>query len=221
MIGGYNMSLVIAVATDTFLLFGADTRGQISQITSETQNKLIKLNKNIIFGCTGGILDNFKFFDGFCYYSSKYGLLKSEISFDNLSYNEFIDIMTERFSSFYNEHLDKNNPITYDIGCIIGGHNGEKFELTVFSIGSKYNQDGIYKFHKPANFPYRGVAMGFAEHINKLNEGVYVICHQFANPNILQYKNVLKDVFDNGIKIDNTINNNVRFEKIKLKDVIF
>lgn len=38
--------------------------------------------------------------------------------------------------------------------------------------------------------------------------------------NILQFKNLFKDVLQKGIKYDNTINNNADFEAIRLKDVI-
>ena len=37
---------------------------------------------------------------------------------------------------------------------------------------------------------------------------------------ILQYKNIMKTVFDKGVKFDRTINNLCVFEKIKRKDVI-
>ena len=37
---------------------------------------------------------------------------------------------------------------------------------------------------------------------------------------LLQYKNIIKDVIDNGTLIDSTINKKYCFEKIKLKDVM-
>ena len=85
------MSLVQAVITEKFILVGADSRGIHSDgKISETCNKLLKLNKNVIFGCTGGILDNFKLFDGYCYYSDELGLCYSEREF-NITYNEFVE----------------------------------------------------------------------------------------------------------------------------------
>lgn len=36
--------------------------------------------------------------------------------------------------------------------------------------------------------------------------------------NILQLKNLFKDVVDEGIKFDNTINKNITFQKIKRSD---
>lgn len=187
----------------------------------ENCNKLIKLNKEIIFGCTGGILDNFRLFEGFCDYSEQVGLIPSDNSF-NLSYNEFVKVIATRFENMYKEHIDTNNTIRYDIKSLVGGFNGQEFEVTVFNLDSKFDfEDTIVKVHKSENFPYKGVTAGETIHSENLHMGVYKTYREYGeNITILQYKNIMKDVFDQGAKIDKTINNDICFEKIKRKDVI-
>lgn len=217
------MSLVQAVITDNFLLFGADKKGIMDGTKEyyENCNKLIKLNKEIIFGCTGGILDNFKLFEGFCSYSEQVGLIPSDNSFD-LSYNEFVKIISVRFENMYKEHIDSKNTIRYDIKSLIGGFNGEEFEVTLFNLDDKCSfEDNIVKAYKPTNFPYKGVTAGETIHSDNLHIGVYKTYREYGeNITILQYKNIMKDVFEKGMEIDETINNNICFERIKRKDVI-
>ena len=42
----------------------------------------------------------------------------------------------------------------------------------------------------------------------------------YKNPqNLLQFKNLFNDVLDEGVKFDNTINQNINYEKIRRVDV--
>ena len=45
------------------------------------------------------------------------------------------------------------------------------------------------------------------------------IGHETNPQNILQFKNLFKDVIARGIKFDNSINNKITFEKIRRVDV--
>lgn len=58
------MSLVQAVITKKYLLLGADQRAIKKDIIKENCNKIIKINDEIMFGCTGGVIDNSILFEG-------------------------------------------------------------------------------------------------------------------------------------------------------------
>jgi len=215
------MSLVQAVITEKFILVGADNRGiHPDGKISETCNKLLKLNKNVIFGCTGGILDNFKLFDGYCYYSDELGLCNSNKEFD-ITYNDFVDSISNKFNIMLKEQHDKNYAHKYEICSIICGYNGEEFEATTFSLGAKHNYpDGIIKVTKAIDFPYKGINAGETIHMKNLHNLVYKYYIKYGNITILQYKNIMHEVFENGEKFDSTINSNIHFENIKKKDVV-
>ncbi len=217
----YIMSLVQAIISKDFILVGADKRGNYSDGSKlDNCNKIIKLNNGIIFACTGGILDNFKLFDGYCDHSDLLGLINSENEF-NISYNDFVIEIANRFHKMYQKHIDSTNDIQYDIGSIICGHNGKEFEVTVFSLGGKdESQNGIHKATKPVNFPYKGVSIGEPQHLNMLETLVEQTFFKYGELTIRLYKNIMLDVFEQGAKTDSTINNIVCFEKIRRKDVI-
>ncbi len=215
------MSLVQAIITKDFILVGADKRGiHPRRGILNNCNKLIKLNNGIIFGCTGGVFDNFKLFDGYCYYSEELGFVNSEDTFD-ISYNDFVDVLSNRFSVLYQEHINEKTPKHYDIGSIVCGFNGSQFEVTTFNLGGVSGViDGIDKVTKAHDFPYKGISSGKPIHIKLLQELIEQGFIKNGNLTIRQYKNIMLEVFEKGSKIDKTINNVVCFEKIKIKDVI-
>lgn len=214
------MSLIQAVITNDFILLGADKRGiKPNGEIMENCNKLIKLNNNIIFGCTGGVMDNFKLFNGFCCYSEEFGFYNTEQTF-TLSYNNFIEIISENFQSLYYEYMTSQTKKQYDICSAVCGFNGEKFEVTIFTLGSQYDVPiGITKVHKPDDFPHRGVILGDKTHTNNFDKYFYESYKRFGNLTILHYKNIMKNVCETGSKTDNTINANICFEKIKRKEI--
>lgn len=210
------MSLVICTITDTFALMGAEKRGILGDIIKENVNKLIKVNKNIIFGCTGGIKDNYTLFDEFCGYSDDCGLYNLESPID-ISYHDFIDLISRRFSYMQNIHNDMSNPRKYNIQSLVCGFNGNCFEITCFNLTEDVSiPQGIVKAVKAPDFPYKGAVAGKPMHIEVMHNLVY----QRQPSNVLQYKNIIKDVIDQGTLVDDTINTNYHFEKIRLKDVI-
>lgn len=216
------MSLVQTIITENFVLVGADKRGieESGNEMHENCNKLIKLNNQIIFGCTGGLLDNYKLFEEFCNYDDELGLIKSKSNFD-LTYNDFIQIVESKFEDMLILHNRKGNNITYDINSVVSGYNGHEFEATCFTIGSEFGiPDGIVKVQKANNFPYKGVNAGRIEHMHNLHNLVQDTYFTTGKLTIRQCKNILYDVFEQGSKFDETINNKVCFEYIKKKDVI-
>lgn len=215
------MSLVQGIISDKFILVGADTRAVHPNGTiSECINKVIKLNKGIIFGCTGGILDNYKLFNGFCEYSDEHGLYCCDGEIE-IPYSEFVNIITTRFYKLLAEHENSLTTTRYEICSIICGYNGKEFEITTLAIGANTGiPNGIIKATKDKNFPYKGVNAGQTEHMHLLHELVGETYCKYGAVTMRQYKNILLDVFQNGAKIDTTINSNVHFESIRLKDVI-
>lgn len=217
------MSLIQVVITDNFILAGADTRSvrcDNNAVISEKINKLIKLNKGIIFGCTGGVLDNYELFYEFCSYDSVVGYSNLPYEF-SLSYNEFVEIISKRFEIMKCEHNDEKADKKYDIGAVIAGHNGTQFEATCFNLGGRHGQpDGIVKVKKAIDFPYKGVNLGEKMHMDELHELVDIQYHKYGNLTIRQYMNIMHEVFDKGIIFNTGINNNIHFEKIRKKDIL-
>lgn len=217
------MSLVQCVLTKKFIITAADMRAvKPNGDTIEYFNKLIKLNNQIIFGCTGNAIDNYNLFSEFCNYSDEHGLIKlnNEIS---LSYNEFVVLIKEKFKKMQKIHNDIANEIKYEIMSIVCGYNGSEFESTLFSLTSIPGEDnGVIIGKCSNNMPYRCISAGEYYHLNEFEKVAkryyYKMNYDFST--IRQFKNILIDVFKNGSEIDKSINNNITFERIRLKDVI-
>lgn len=214
------MSLVQAVIAENFVLVGAETRGVNYDGTFiETVNKLIKVNNNIILGCTGGIMDNYTLFSDFCDYTDIHGLipLQEEIK---INYNEFVDIISKRFLVMYERKHNVQNAIPYEIMSIICGYNGSEFEAVLFNIDANIN-NCIMKIHKPLNFPYKGINAGNAFHLSNLSDFIEdVYFKQNGNMTLLHYKNAMRYTFEIGSKQDDRINNNLQFQVIRKRDVV-
>ena len=211
------MSLVQVVLTDEFVLVGAEKHGENKDVVKEDVNKLIKVNKNIIFGCTGGVIDNYRLFYGFCSYSDDFGLIKLDEDVD-VAYNDFVDMITERFYIMKDVHNNPNDHRQFEIQSVVCGFNGYEFEMVVFDLTptTPVENQKVVKIKKAMDFPYKGMTAGNPIHLNNLENLV-----NLRRPStLLQYKNIMKDVFEMGIKFDNTINNNYCFEKIRKVDVI-
>jgi len=217
------MSLVQAVVTENFIIVAAETRGIKPDGTMiDSCNKLVKLNSQIIFGCTGGVKDNYELFEGFCNYSNEKGLTKLNDDII-MSYKEFVYIITKKFNELKMIHDDKSNSKTYEIMSIVCGYNGNEFEGTTFSLSPNDNQpNGIFVAKRKWDFPYKCISAGKIEHkeeFEKLTNQYHDIgLYDFTT--IRQYKNILMEVFERCSIIDSEINNNVVFERIRLKDVI-
>lgn len=217
------MSLVQAVLTKNFILVASDTRALKPDDTIiENHNKIIKLNKEIIFGCTGGTLDNYNLFYGFCDYSEKNGFskLNKEIK---ISYNDFVKSISDKFTKLKSIHDDINNTTKYTILSIICGYNGFDFEATLFSLTQNPEiSNGIFVVKRYHDFPYKCITAGKIQHRDEFEKiaNIYHDLKLYDFTTIRQYKNILTEVFDTGSKTDKEINNNIKFERIRLKDVI-
>lgn len=214
------MSLVQTVITENFILVGAETRAiKPDGSFLDTVNKMIKVNNTIIFGCTGGLIDNYKLFHDFCDYSNENGLIPLQEKI-NITYKEFVEVISERFLDMYEKKHQAQNSIPYEIMSIICGYNGNEFEAVLFNIDADPN-DCIIKTHKPLNFPYKGVNAGNAFHLSNLSDNIQdIYFSKNGNMTLLHYKNAMRNAFEIGSKQDNGINSNLQFHVIRKKDVV-
>lgn len=222
------MSIIQAVITDNFCLMSGDSRATYSNNNTCKSgfNKVIKLNNQILFGVTGNPIHCFKLFDGYCFYDTKKEFVNSDKEFDDLSYIEFIGIITSKFYKMLKEHIEGISK--YELGVIICGYNGKRFEITSFSIGSKFGvPNEINVIHKADDFPYKCAMVGLPKHINKFEILTNELHEKYLSENfsIRQFKNIMQEVVDDGSKFDYTIDNKLNFETIrklnKNDDIIF
>lgn len=212
------MSIIQAVITEKECIISGDSR--LSNIKDNTYmpgfNKIIKLNNQILFGITGEPTSSLKLFEGYCYMHTTKGFINSENIF-NISYTNFVDIISDRYKVMYKEHKSGDN--IYEINDIICGFNGEEFEMTAIILGSTFDfPDGIFKIHKPKDFPYKAATLGLKEHNDKLAllAQIQYAKYNYKKPlTILQWKNIMQEVTDEGSKFDFTIDNNLNFETIR------
>lgn len=210
------MSIIQAVITDSICVISGDSR--MTNIKTNEHfggfNKIIKLNKNIMFGVTGDPFDSSELFHGYCYYDMANGFLNSDNMFD-ISYDDFVNIILNRYNEMYKKHM--TNKKQYDIGDIICGFNGSEFEIITISLGSTIGlPDGVMTVHKAKDFPYKAAIAGLEKH--KDNFETLAQKQYFKNKEqltIRQWKNIMQEVVDDGSKFDNTIDNNLNFETIR------
>lgn len=217
------MSLVQCVLTPKFIIAASETRAtKPDGNVIDNFNKLIKLNDQIIFGCTGNTIDNYNLFYGFCDYSDESGLVKLDKEI-NISYNDFVTLIMKNFKKMEKIHNDVSNNIKYEIMSIVCGYNGNEFEATLFSLTSIPGENsGIVIGKCSNNMPYRCINAGKYIHLNEFEKTAKMYYHKmnYDFTTIRQFKNILTNVFKNGVTIDKSINDNIIFERIRLKDVI-
>ena len=221
MIGEYTMSLVQFVLTYNFILVGGDTRGtDINQnIVSETHNKVMKINPNIIIGCSGIAQDAYLLLSNYCTFSREYGLhLKDSV---NLKYEDIISSLNKKFDGMCQIHYDSENETLYDFTVVVCGFNGDEFMAMQYSISDNlYEKDnGRHPIYINPKTGLRCFMIGSFQ-LELHNKNYNDELRKNQPETILQYKNIMKTVFDKGVKFDRTINNLCVFEKIKRKDVI-
>lgn len=215
------MSLVQFVLTHNFILVGGDTRGtDINQnVVSETHNKVMKINPNIIIACSGIAQDSHLFLSDYCTFSREYGLhLKDGIA---LKYQDIISALNKRFDEMYQIHFDIKNKILYNFTVIVCGFDGKEFIAMQYSISDNLDDknNGRHPIYINPETGLRCFVIGSLQ-LDLHNKNYNDELRKNQPETILQYKNVMKTVLDKGIKFDNTINNLCVFEKIKRKDVI-
>lgn len=204
------MSLVQAFIYKDYIVVGGDSRATfINNTISETYRKVFKLNKFVIVGLTGSIGANACLFGD--YINKDFSL--SQLC-TNSSYNDIINHLTD----VYYKNLDLINTIDNGVGLhsIICGWDGTKMTgKAFFSKDDNPDLVGINDVTPSSNDQLRIVNCGLSAHYQN---AIKFVAEE--NPkNILQIKNIFKNVVDTGVKFDGSINKNIIFEKIKKNDM--
>lgn len=208
------MSLVQAVITKKYLLLGADQRAIKKDIIKENCNKIIKINDEIMFGCTGGAIDNSILFEGFCGYNEDIGYYNLDKSYNDLTYKEFVSIIRNQYNQMYSEHKNTSNLTKYHINSIVCGYNNSDFEITTFSMNTSYTSDGIRVAKRNISLPFFCISLGDEKHFKNLDNTIGLSFLIKSELELSQCKEIMKNVIQKGSTFDKTINSNVNFEVI-------
>lgn len=199
------MSLVQAFIHRDFILVCGEQRAVLDNgIVLENFVKVRKISATTIIGMTGTIQGNAKLFSE--YITELFELKNSKCT---QTFNEIDAHLLESFEQNY-DFLQLN-----PIHSFICGWDGTKMTGHTF-----FTKD-------PAIQPINDLSPLFDGHVRYVSCGLdqhYINMEKIqrkTNPkNILQLKNLFKDVIDMGIKFDNSINDKITFEKIRRVDMI-
>lgn len=201
------MSLVQAFIYKDFILVCGEQRANLDDgIVVENFIKVRKLNSTTIIAMTGTIEGNAKLFID---YINPDFTVKENVY--NQTYNDVERCVIENFYNNYDYFQIKS------VHSIICGWNGQK--MTGKAIFTKDEND-------PDMNPINDLTPAFPEHVRFISCGLdqhrinaETLGKEKQCVNILQFKNLFKDVIELGIKFDDSINNNLTFEKIRRIDV--
>lgn len=199
------MSLVQAFIYKDFILVCGEQKAVFENGTiSENFIKVRKINATTIIAMTGTIQGNAKLFSEYI--------------------NELFELKNLNCTQTYNEinaHILMSFKRNYDylqenpIHSFICGWDGKKMTGQTFFINDS-NLPPINDISPLFDGHVNYVSCGLEQH--KIN--MEKIGHETNPKNILQFKNLFKDVIAKGIKFDDPINENITFEKIRKVDVI-
>lgn len=214
------MSLVQFVLSNNFILVCGDNKAidEEHNFSSESCNKVIKINKNIIIGCSGNLRDCHELLSKHCDLSITNGIsVKSDKC--SLSYHEFISGILRQYEFMEKIHINNFISKKYNFTDVICGFNGREFVANVFSLhlDQSQNQKALL-IEIPKRSPYICFCLGEPgqPHYKNLLSKI-----ENRNPTeIIEFQNIMKDVLNEGLKTDRSINNICHFETIQLKDVI-
>ena len=200
------MGLIQGIITDNFILVGAD-------------KDIFRLNKQMIVGYSGDISDNYELLKDYC--QREDDALVADSIFPEISYTTLLPLLEERFLSMKQTHEDLQTDKTYKISTILCGHNGSRFEITIFTLGMEDKApNGIIKASRTSKLPYQAVTLGDPFYSQKLHTMVHAFYHTYPELNLLRYKQILEQVFIEAAKKDASIAGTLHFEKIKKRDVL-
>lgn len=195
------MSLVQAYIYNDFIVVGGENRAVINNTIVDDYKKVFKLNECTIIGFTGSIAGNACLFSDY---------INSNLSLTELCKNSTYQDIVEHLIDTYYENFDFiNSKGIYSIVC---GWDGSKMTGKAF-FAHNINKplDGIIDI-TPLNKKYlRLVNCGLDRHYNLANEFI----SRLETCNIPTVKNIFKNVINEGISFDYTINNILTFEEIK------
>lgn len=197
-----EMSLVQAYISENFILVCGEQKAILSNgIVIDDFVKIRKINNTTIIGMTGTIEGNFELFSDY---------INNDFSLKTLPHpSNYSDIENKIINNFNNkfDYLQKNRVISF-----ICGWDGYRMTGKTFFTNLEHPINDLapeYPGH------VRIVNCGLDEHEKNAKK----IARNKNPQNLMQYKNLFKDVIDEGIKFDNTINKSINFERIRRIDV--
>lgn len=200
------MSLVQSFITKEFILVCGDQRAKLNNGTIlENFVKVRKLNPTTIIGMTGIIEGNAKLFAK--YIHSDFTLKESSYS---QNYNDIVNYATTQFYENY-DYLQENS-----VHSVVCGWDGQRMTgRSFFTKDDNPNMKSINDLALNETINVRFVNCGLNEHYINAEE----LKNSIACVDIIQFKNLFKNVIDIGVSFDDTINKNITFEKIRRIDV--
>lgn len=195
------MSLVQAYISENYILVCGEQKATVNGVIVENFKKVYKLNDTTIIGMAGTIEGNYRLFSD--YINADFSL---NINFCQKGYFEIESDLINKFQNnvaFFQEH---------NVISIICGWDG--YKMTGKTFFTNLDQ------------PINNLTPNHQEHIRLVNCGLEKHkenaerISQLKNPqNLFQLKNLFRDVIDEGVKFDNTINKNINYEEIRRIDV--
>ena len=199
------MSLVQAFIGKDFIVVGSDSKATFSDHISNTYKKIYKLNTTTIIGMTGDISSNVRLFNN--YINADFSINEK---CNSMSFNEIKEGLFNTFNEMNTTVKD------FSLHSVICGWDGNKMvAYTMFAGDSNKLVNGINEIYATNN-DVRIISCGNLRH----NETAIRLGKNINNINILKIKNLFKQVINEGMKFDDTINSNVQFEKIRKGDII-
>lgn len=214
---GNIMSLVQFTLTHDYVLVGGDSRATDinTNIVSETHKKVVKIENDIIIGCSGNANDAYLLLSKYCNFSKEHGMTcKENIA---ISYLQIIEELNKKYEEMKIVHCDKSDRY-FDFTVVVCGYNGYDFEAVQYCLSHDPTEKiiGIVPIKVNEKSGVTCFLIG-SKYIGIHNKNRYDELVNIQPNTILQHKNVMQNVFDKGITFDNTINNRCVYEKIKKK----
>lgn len=200
------MSLIMLAGNKDFILFSGEQRctDQDGNISKENYKKVHKINPNILMGFAGDV--------NYCEIITKH-------IFDNtftpseklyLKYDQVESLIEGQFKSVVEQVEESNGKYRKaNAYIVIGGLSDNQLKVSTFFYEDKLSVNKIVlNEHNPKLIVFGS---------GKYDHNKYCVNLFSNNPysTIENFKKIFKKTIENGIKYDNTINENLIFEEIK------
>lgn len=202
------MSWVEIVMCKKFVLYCGEQRANYDdKIYSENHIKIKKTDNNILYGFTGNVGDIRSLFEPFIEMNEAFEIfIKKEA--ETHTYCTVRNILIDRF----NQLLHEANKKEMNILSAISGWNGNSFETTKFIISKDANTKNEYQIMVAER---NGLDTVFLGKDIRHHENFMQLFMKAPKATIFNFKNAYMNALEIGVKFDNTINTNCKFELIK------
>ncbi|WP_148550654.1 hypothetical protein [Paraclostridium bifermentans] len=199
------MSLVMGVGNKDFILFAGEQRciGQDGHVVSESYKKVHKINDNVIIGFCGD--------STYCEIITKYlfdDTLSKEVKL-KATYEEIFSLIKSQFKSVVNQVEADTKYRKANAYIIIGGNVNGKLKLSALFYGDKLEINELDL--NSINPTLIVLESGKCNHRSNITQ-------KFENNPKMSIKNltlIFASSVEEGVKVDNSINDRMNFELIK------